>query len=94
MITIVAKSILIEGKKQEFLDITAELIRESRNEKGNKSYNLFEDMNNPDIVTFIEEWEDEEAIRLHNESKHFKSIVPKLAELRQDGSEANKYRRI
>jgi quinol monooxygenase YgiN len=94
MITIVAKSILKPGKKEDFKVLIEELIRESRKEKGCISYNLYEDINNSNILTFIEEWRDEEAIKLHNESKHVTGIVPKLSELREGKSEINLYKLI
>lgn len=92
MITIVAKSKVKQGKKEEYKVLVEELVRESRNEKGCKSYNLFEDINDSSILTIIEEWVDEEAIKLHNESKHFTTIVPKLSQLREAKPEVNLYR--
>lgn len=94
MITIVAKSILKQGKKEEFKAAAEELIRESRKEKGNISYTLYEDINDSSVVSFIEVWKDEEAIKQHNDSEHFKSIVPKLSELREGKPEVNKYKEI
>ena len=44
------------------------------------SYNLYESTDGK-YLTFIEEWKDEKAIENHNNSEHFKSIVPKLGEL-------------
>ena len=58
MIKIVAKNILKEGKKVEFIKTAEELIQKSRAEEGNISYSLFEDVNNENIVAFIEEWKD------------------------------------
>ena len=34
-------------------------------------------------LTFIEEWKDEKAIEIHNNSEHFKSIVPKLSKFKE-----------
>ena len=92
MITIVAKSIIKPGKKEDFKVLTEMLIRESRKEKGCISYNLYEDINHPNTLIFIEEWRNEEAIKLHNESKHFTGIVPKFSELREGKPEINWYK--
>lgn len=92
MITIVAKLLLKKGKKEEFKILTEELIKESRNEKGCISYNLYEDINKCDTLIFIEEWQNEEAINLHNNSKHFTSIVAKLADLQEGETEVNLYK--
>jgi len=94
MITIVAKSILKPGKKEDFKVLAEKLIRESRKEKGCISYNLYEDINNSNTLTFIEEWINEEAIKLHNESIHFVGIIPKLSELREGKREINLYKLI
>lgn len=93
MIKIVAKNILKEGKKAEFIKTAQELIEKSRAEEGNISYSLFEDVNNENIVAFIEEWKDLKAIEFHNNTEHFKRIVPMLGELREK-SEINLYKEI
>jgi quinol monooxygenase YgiN len=94
MITIVAKNLIKQGKVQEFKILAEKLINESRKESGNIAYNLYEDSNNSNILTFIEEWESEEAIKLHNNSKHFTSIVPKFSDLKEKQSEVNLYKMI
>ena len=94
MITIVAKSIIKQGEKDNFKVLAEKLIRESRKEKGCISYNLYEDIKNSNTLTFIEEWVNEEAIKLHNKSKHFNFIVPQLSELREGKPEINLYKLI
>lgn len=71
MIKIVAKCFLKEGMKEEFKKATVELIAGSRAEEGNISYVLFEDIANPNVMAFIEEWRDEKAIEEHNATPHF-----------------------
>ncbi|MDA0524362.1 putative quinol monooxygenase [Methanococcoides alaskense] len=92
MITIVAKTKVRENKKQEFLKITEELIQKSQNEEGCISYDLYEDIADPYTLTFIESWEDMEAIDLHNKAEHFMKIVPKLADLTEGEIEVRSYR--
>ncbi|MCB2313861.1 antibiotic biosynthesis monooxygenase [Clostridium tagluense] len=94
MITIVAKNSIKQGKTEEFKLLAEKLINESRKESGCISYNLYEDSNNCNILTFIEEWENSEAINIHNNSEHFTSIVPKFGELKQSQSEVNLYKRV
>lgn len=83
MITIVAKNSIKPGKTEEFKALAERLINESRKERGCISYNLYEDSSNGNILTFIEVWENGEAINLHNSSEHFTSIVPKFGELKE-----------
>lgn len=94
MITITAKSTLIESKKEEYIRIAQELITESNNEEGCISYDLYEDINDTNVVTFIEEWKSKEAIEIHNNSEHFIRIVPKLRELQAEDSSVNLFTKI
>ena len=94
MITIVAKKTIKQGKLEEYKTLVEKLIDESRKEEGCISYNLFEDINNPNILTFIEEWRSEEEIKLHNNSEHYTSIVPKGVDLQEGKTEVNLYKMI
>ena len=94
MITIVAKNLIKQGKTEEFKVLAERLINESRKESGCISYNLYEDSINGNVLTFIEVWENKEAITLHNSSEHFTSIVPKFGDLKDGQSEINLYKLI
>ncbi|MEH7158942.1 hypothetical protein [Neobacillus drentensis] len=48
---------------------------------------------NPTILTMLEEWVDEEALNLHNKSKHVMKIVPEHRKLRES-TEINLYREV
>lgn len=91
MITIIAKSIVNQGKLEEFMALTKEMIKESRKEDGCLSYDLYQDVHNDHILTLIEEWENMEAIQRHNESEHFNRILPQMKALRSLSSEVNLY---
>ena len=80
MIKIIAKNPVSSENKAKFIETAKELIEKSRKESGCISYNLFESVDGK-YLTFIEEWKNEKAIEDHNNSDHFKSIVPKLGEL-------------
>ena len=94
MITIVAKKTIKEGKIEEYRMAVEELIHASRAESGCISYDLYQDCNHPAIWTLIEEWEDDDAIQRHNNTEHFTTIVPKLAEFQVAATEVNVYKRI
>ena len=89
MITITAKSWVKTGKREDFLVLAKKMVKGSRKEKGCISYNLYEDIKNPDVFIVIEEWEDETAIQNHNTSKHFTEIVPEMGKLRQGKPEVH-----
>lgn len=93
MIKIVAKNIVKEENKSKFIEAAKELIIKSRKEEGCISYNLYESIDGK-CLTFIEEWKDEKAVEIHNNSEHFKSIVPKLNELAEGDTDAVLYKEI
>lgn len=94
MIKVVAKGVLKPGVKvEDYLSIARELVEETNKEKGCIKYVLHQDINNGSILTMLEEWEDEEAIELHNKSEHVARIVPELRKLRES-TEINHYREI
>jgi len=92
MITIVAKKSIKQSKIEEFKVLAEKLIKESRNEVGCISYNLYQDINDLNTLTFIEEWKNEQAINLHNKSDHFINIVPKFVDLQEGETEVNLYK--
>jgi len=83
MIIVVAKSILKEGKTEEFKSLTRELIDETRKEKGCIEYVLYEDTESAGTFTFIEKWEDMDCLEAHFQSEHFKRMGAKVKELRK-----------
>lgn len=94
MITIVAKKVIQENKKEEFKELARRLIGESRKEEGCIEYSLYEDLNNSNVVAFIERWKDEEAIKLHNNTEHFTTFVPELAKFQEGETEITLYREL
>lgn len=93
MIKIIAKSVVKKGEETTFMNLAKELIEKSRIEKGCFSYDLYEDIDHPGIFVLIEEWKDEDAVQLHNQSDHSKKIVPQLDKIRI-AKEVNLYRPI
>ena len=93
MIKIVAKNTVSSENKSKFIEIANELIAKSRKESGCISYNLYESVDGK-YLTFIEEWKDEKAIESHNNSEHFKAIVPKLGELTSKDMDVTLYKEV
>ncbi|MBN1333626.1 MAG: antibiotic biosynthesis monooxygenase [Synergistales bacterium] len=90
MIQVVAKALVKEEKIGEYKEVAYTLIEMTRKEKGCISYELFQDRDDPRIMTFIERWQDMESLEEHFQAEHFKSLVPQLKDLRQS-SELNIY---
>lgn len=94
VIRIVAQSVIKEDKREEYIQLVKELIEKSKQEQGCISYGLFQDINNHSIITFIEDWQDQEAIDLHHNTEHFKRIVPLLADFRISKGDVNFYKEV
>lgn len=93
MLRVIAKCLVKAEEIQTFKQYTIKLIEETRKEAGNISYALYEDIANPQIITFIEEWQDKEALDQHMNSEHFKEIFPKLKALQEKEIEVNLYKK-
>ena len=94
MIKVVCKAKLKPGVKvEEYLIIAREVVSETRKEKGCITYTLYEDINDPTILTTLEEWVDEEAINQHNKNEHVWKFVQELRKLRES-TEINIYREV
>jgi len=63
MVKVVAKSKVKTNELEKYKELVKFLIDETRKEEGCVSYDLFQDINDPSTLTFIEEWKDEEAFK-------------------------------
>ena len=94
MITITAQFNILKEDKENYLLLIEELIEKSRLEKGCVQYALFKDKNNQNIFTLIEKWENQNVIDIHNNSDHFITLVPKLAQVNTGDIIVNIYEEI
>lgn len=90
MIKIVAKNTVKKENKADFINTAKELIEKSRAEEGCISYTLNESLDGK-YLTFIK---DEKSIEMHNNSEHFKSIVPKLSQFKEGDMDVILYKEI
>ena len=89
MIKVVARSSAKGDKLDRILELSKEMVEKTVKEEGCIRYELFQDMKDPNVMIFIEEWESEEALKRHMASEHFTNIIPQLNELREKASEVN-----
>lgn len=91
MIKVVAKGFIKAGEVERFKEIASELVKESRNEKENISYGLYQDTNNAQILTFIEEWKDQDALDKHMKTSHFVNAMSQFSQLQEKDMDINIY---
>ncbi|GAA5819494.1 MAG: antibiotic biosynthesis monooxygenase [Methanobrevibacter sp. CfCl-M3] len=81
MLIVFATAILKNGKNYEFIDASKDLIENTRVEIGCISYNLYNDCEAHETFVFVEKWNDEQALKKHMETTHFKDFVKKTSPL-------------
>lgn len=92
MIRLNAFFTLKEGvSTDDVLAITNELIAKSRQDEGNKGYDLFQSTTDPRVFMFCESWENAEALDKHSKAPHFTSAVPALGALTADGLKIGRF---
>lgn len=94
MIKVTAKHLVKEEKIKEFIHYAKKLVSATINEDGCIKYELFQDEQNPKILTIIEEWENKEVLDLHMKSPHFVELVPILNEFNEKDTDVNLYKKI
>ena len=72
--TIVARVEVLPGKEQAFLQAADALIKGTRAEEGNISYNLYQNPSQPVSFIFYEEYKDQHAMDVHAASPHFQTF--------------------
>lgn len=59
-----------------------------------ENIHLYQDTNNPQVLTFIKKLDNEKAIEAHNQSEHFTTIVSKFGILEEVPTEVILYKAI
>jgi quinol monooxygenase YgiN len=92
-IRVVAKSYVKPEDIQKFTGLFKKLVEESVKEKGCIDYGLYQDLDNPGILTTLEEWSDKSDLDKHLKSNHFREIFPLLLEYLEKETEINMYKK-
>lgn len=67
-----------EGKAEELRSILAGLVEPSQGEAGCQHYELWQDLEDPHRFTFIETWDDHEALETHFGSARIQALLEEL----------------
>ncbi|MBD1372654.1 antibiotic biosynthesis monooxygenase [Hazenella sp. IB182357] len=81
MLTIIAKMIAKKGKENETYQALTKLIQPTRAEKGNRAYDLHQQMDDTRVFFFYEVWESEANFQAHTQSKHILAYREKMNDL-------------
>ena len=75
----------------ELLKLTTELVEKSRQDEGNKAYDLFQSTTNPRVFMFCETWENQAVLDKHSAAPHFTRLVPQFEALSTEGMYLNRF---
>jgi quinol monooxygenase YgiN len=87
MVKVIAKSYAKEASLTEILELSKEMVEKTALEKGCIKYELYQDVKEPCVLIFLEEWESEAALNDHMASEHFTRLIPQINKLREKASE-------
>lgn len=93
MIKITARHTVKENCVEELIKILKELVEKSRQEEGCISYSLYKDIEQDNIYTIIEEWQNMENLYNHFQTAHFKTLTEKVKQYIKDCC-INKYEEV
>ena len=65
-----------EGHVEDYLAAKREMVQKSQAEEGCISYTMNAVKDQPNIVALLEIWQNENALELHKNSEHFKTLLP------------------
>lgn len=68
-------------ERDDALDLFEDLVEASQQEDGMIEYHAATDVQDPHVVRFFEQYEDEAALEAHNESEHFQRFEAALPDL-------------
>ncbi|MDE5774312.1 MAG: antibiotic biosynthesis monooxygenase [Muribaculaceae bacterium] len=70
-----------DEKRKAVIEKATELVAFSLRDKGCISYDLYGSLTNDDRLMIIETWNSREDLKAHQESEHFRRLVPQLHDL-------------
>ncbi len=94
MIRIVVKMKVPAEHAEAFQAMAKEMVEKSAAEEGNVSYTLNVSQTDPTCYSIIECWRDQAAIDAHNQTAHFRTIIPQLGRFCEGPSSADRYSEI
>lgn len=86
MIQITVNLKVSEKNQAAMKNVLKQLVEKSSIEKGCNSYGAFISREDANEWLIVENWADQQALDAHNETSHFKKLVPEMFELAESAS--------
>lgn len=81
MIVLHAEMPIDPNRREEARDLAADLVEQSNQEDGMIEYRAATDVQDPNLLRFFEQYEDEAAMEAHVESGHYQEFAAQLPDL-------------
>jgi quinol monooxygenase YgiN len=94
IVYVVAKLQARAGKEETLRRIIEQGIESTRKEKGCLRYSLMQDMQNPLVLTLLEEWETEVDLDTHLALPHLQKIFAQLPEMLSAPMDIARYKKL
>ncbi|MEF8812958.1 MAG: putative quinol monooxygenase [Halovenus sp.] len=78
-------------KREQAMDLFSEVAEKSREESGIVGYQVTVDKDDPNHLTLIEQFEDEEGFNSHMQAEHTQQLVEELPEIAGGELEAKQF---
>jgi len=78
MVKVIAKFIAKDKEVENIKELFAKIVPLVRKEDGNITYNLYQDVQNRNIVTMIEEWKNIELLDAHMQTALIQDVLEKI----------------
>lgn len=88
---IIAEMKAAPGRRAQLLELLDGMLVPSRAEPGCISYRYFLSSEDPDLIHFHEEWQDQAAIEAHFASDHFRDLGVRIPDLIISGPDIRIY---
>jgi quinol monooxygenase YgiN len=74
---------------ENFLALAKTMVEKSNSEQGCSIYKLYQEVGNPISFIFYEEYENQDAMNIHNSSPYFKTFIEQISELTTDNPQVD-----
>ncbi len=91
MLVIIGRVAIKPERREEGVKAALEMVAASQAEAGCISYDFYADLQDPNSFFAFEQWESEEALRIHFATDHMKTFQGKLAEVIAGRVEVKRY---
>ena len=82
------------GKEQELKALLLSLLKPTRMEKGCREYRLYQSKQEVSDMTFVEEWDSDEALDAHLQTPHVQTVLAQVPALIYAPPDIRRYRLV